>query len=122
MQKLKVLYNSVCPVCREGICAFERRTRQDGDKVAYVDVSRTPDAFRDMGVSLDDVRFKLHAITPEGELLRGWPAIARLWRVTPGFGWLAIVGDAPGVNLISAGLCDVTARLLLVWNRLNKRW
>jgi predicted DCC family thiol-disulfide oxidoreductase YuxK len=122
MDPLRVLYNSVCPVCREGICMFERRTKTGPDGVDYIDVSRTPKAFEAEGVSLDDVRFKLHAISADGTMLRGWPAIAALWRRTPGFGWLATLGSLPIIDLFSRASYDITARLLWQWNRLSKRW
>ncbi|MEM6898750.1 MAG: DCC1-like thiol-disulfide oxidoreductase family protein [Pseudomonadota bacterium] len=119
---LRVLYNSVCLVCREGICMFERRTRESTDAVKYVDVSADRAAFLAQGITLDDVRFKLHAITPEGEALRGWPAIAALWCVTPGFGWLGYLGSLPGLNLLSAAAYDLTARVLWAVNRAQNRW
>ncbi len=122
MVPLIVLYNSVCPVCREGICHFERRTRKSSMNVEYVDVSRNPEAYEDIGVTLDAVRLKLHAILPGGILVRGWPAVHAVWQRTPGYRWLARLGDLPGLNLVSRALYHVTAHALWMWNRASKRW
>jgi len=79
----------------------ERRTPCGPRTVEYVDVSAAPQAFAAQGVSLDDVRRKLHAILPDGRIVRGWPAVSALWREMPGYGWLARLGDLPGLRLLS---------------------
>lgn len=122
MAGLKILYNSVCPVCRDGICYFERRTPIGPAGVEYVDVSLTPEAFQSIGVSLDDVRWKLHAVLPDGAVVRGWPAVSALWRVTPGYGWLARLGDLPGLRIVSGAAYSATAQILWMWNRAMGRW
>ncbi|MEM1037592.1 MAG: DCC1-like thiol-disulfide oxidoreductase family protein [Pseudomonadota bacterium] len=122
MGDLTVLYNNVCPVCREGICAFERRTKTGPEGVVYFDLSTSPQAFDEKGVSLNDVRRKLHAITADGAVLRGWPAIAALWKHTPRFGWLAALGSMPGLNWGARALYHVTAQILWWWNRASGRW
>jgi len=122
MAQLRILYNSVCPVCREGICHFERRTPCGPRTVEYVDVSAAPQAFAAQGVSLDDVRRKLHAILPDGRIVRGWPAVSALWREMPGYGWLARLGDLPGLRLLSGTAYAMTAQFLWWWNRASGRW
>lgn len=122
MSKLRILYNSVCPVCREGICYFERRTPEGPDTIEYVDVSLAPQAFAAQGVGLDDVRYKLHALLPDGRIVRGWPAVSALWRETPGYGWLARLGDLPVLRVLSGGAYAATAQVLWWWNRLSGRW
>ncbi|MEL6662704.1 MAG: DCC1-like thiol-disulfide oxidoreductase family protein [Pseudomonadota bacterium] len=122
MNTLRVLYNSVCPVCREGICHFERKTQADRDGVVYIDVSEAPKAFEGQGVRLNDVRRKLHAILPGGTIVRGWPAVSALWRRTPGYGWLAKLGDMPGLRIVSGGTYAATAQVLWWWNRASGRW
>jgi predicted DCC family thiol-disulfide oxidoreductase YuxK len=122
VSELVVLYNSVCPVCREGICWAEKRTKNGREGVRYVDVSASPAAYEDRGVTLDDVRLKLHAITPDGAVLKGWPAVSALWRRTPGYGWLAKLGDAPGLNALFRALYHGVAHGLWRINRLAGRW
>ncbi|MEL6955527.1 MAG: DCC1-like thiol-disulfide oxidoreductase family protein [Pseudomonadota bacterium] len=122
MNTLRVLYNSVCPVCREGICHFKRKTQADRFGVVYIDVSQAPEAFEGQGVRLKDVRRKLHAILPDGTIVRGWPAVSALWRWTPGYGWLAKLGDMPGLRIVSGGTYAATAQILWRWNRASGRW
>tara|TARA_R100000935_G_C2790058_1_gene145563 strand:- start:374 stop:742 length:369 start_codon:yes stop_codon:yes gene_type:complete len=122
MERLTVLYNSVCPVCRDGICHFERRARTGTDLIDYVDVSRTPERYLNRSISLEDVRLKLHAIEANGQILKGWPAIAEIWRRTPGYGWLAQLGSLPGLSFLSRSLYHVTAHMLWRWNRICGRW
>jgi predicted DCC family thiol-disulfide oxidoreductase YuxK len=122
MAELTVLYNAVCPVCREGICHFERRTKSGPEGVVYVDVSSVPGPLREHDLHLNDVRRKLHVVTPDGALLAGWPAISALWQRTPGWGWLARLGDLPGVRIVSGMTYSATAQLLWWWNRASGRW
>ncbi|MEM9738585.1 MAG: DUF393 domain-containing protein [Pseudomonadota bacterium] len=122
MARLAILYNSVCPVCREGICYFERRVPTRRGRIDFIDVSANPQAFADIGVSLDDVRRKLHARLPEGQIVRGWPAVNALWRETPGYEWLAKLGNAPGLRTLSGATYASLAQLLWWWNRASGRW
>lgn len=122
MAELTVLYNAICPVCREGICHFERRTKSGPGGVVYMDVSARPEPLRQYGLNLNDVRRKLHAVTPEGTLLAGWPAISALWQRTPGWQWLARLGDLPGVRIFSGIAYATAAQLLWWWNRACGRW
>ncbi len=124
MEQLTVLYNGVCPVCRSGVCVFERRSlaARNSAQVRYVDVAANPSALADHSLSLNAVRFKLHAVTADGAVLRGWPAISALWRATHGWGWLARLGDQPGLNLLARAAYHVTAQALWWWNRACKRW
>ncbi len=101
---------------------MEKRTRQNTAGVDYIDVSAAPDRFAEKGVTLDAVRFKLHALTPDGRILCGWPAISALWRRTPGLKWLAAVGDFPLLRPLSGLLYDLTARMLYAWNKAVGRW
>jgi len=122
MNTLRVLYNSVCPVCHKGICHFERKTQSDRDGVVYIDVSEAPQAFEGQGIRLTDVRRKLHAILPDGTIVQGWPAVSALWRRTQGYGWLAKLGDLPVLRMISGGIYAATAQILWWWNRASGRW
>ncbi|MEM1104931.1 MAG: DCC1-like thiol-disulfide oxidoreductase family protein [Pseudomonadota bacterium] len=119
---MKIIYNSVCPVCREGICYFERRAAAPGSPVDYIDIAADPAAFAARGVGLDDVRRKLHALLPDGSLVKGWPAVSALWRRQPGYAWLARLGDAPGLRWIAGGLYAAAAQILWWWNRASGRW
>ena len=122
MAKVTVLYNSVCPVCREGVCWMEKRTPTGPTGVAYFDLSQSPKAFSDRGVEINDVRRKLHAILPSGEIVKGWPAVSAIWRESRNLSWLAKVGDIPLLRPLSGLTYATTAQLLWWWNRASGRW
>src|SRR5690349_8714883 len=67
---IEVLYNGVCPVCRAGACDLERRAHAAKAGVVFTDVAQDGEALDRAHVTLDDVRLKLHAITPDGRVLR----------------------------------------------------
>jgi predicted DCC family thiol-disulfide oxidoreductase YuxK len=119
---IEVLYNGVCPVCRAGACDLERRAIAARAGVIFTDVAAHPDALARGGVSLDDVRLKLHAITPNGALLRGMPAVAVAWAATPPFRPLGRLVQTPPLSWIAAGAYHVTAHVLWLWNRACGRW
>ena len=56
MEKLEVLYNAECPICRREIEHYERLS---GDDVDYVRI--TPDTALDWGLTEDQAAEKLHA-------------------------------------------------------------
>lgn len=119
---IEVLYNGVCPVCRAGACDLERRAAAAKAGVIFTDVARHPEALVRAGVSLDDVRLKLHAITPERDVLRGMPAVAIAWSATPPFRPLGRLCLVWPFSWIGACFYHVAAHLLWWWNRACGRW
>lgn len=119
---IEVLYNGVCPVCRAGACDLERRAIAANAGVIFTDVAAHPDALARAGVTLDDVRLKLHAITPDARVLRGMPAVAIAWAATPPFRPLGRMCRLWPLTWISAVVYHLTARVLWWWNRACGRW
>lgn len=120
---VEILYNSVCPVCEAGACDLRRRAPPPGMGGAILtDVSNAPEALARAGVTLDQVRLKMHAITPEGRVVRGMPAIALAWRVTPGYRTLGRLMQVAPFSWIGAMVYHVAAHLLWTWNRACGRW
>ena len=119
---IEVLYNGVCPVCRAAACDLERRARAARAGVIFTDVAQHGEALDRARVTLDDVRLKLHAITPDGLVLRGMPAVALAWAATPPFRPLGRLTQIAPFNWIAAGLYHLTAHVLWAWNRACGRW
>lgn len=119
---VEVLYNGVCPVCRAGACDLERRAIAARAGVVFTDVAANPAALARAGVSLDDVRLKLHAIDADGRVLRGMPAVALAWAATPPFRPLGRLSQIPPFSGIAAALYHLTAHVLWAWNRACGRW
>jgi predicted DCC family thiol-disulfide oxidoreductase YuxK len=119
---IEVLYNGVCPVCRAGACDLERRAAAARAGVIFTDVAAEPRALERAGVSLEDVRLKLHAVRPDGRVLRGMPAVALAWSVTPPFRPLGRLSQLPPLSWVAAAAYHVVAHLLWRWNRQCGRW
>ena len=121
-QPIEVLYNGVCPVCRAGACDLERRAIAERAGVIFTDVAAHPDALARAGVTLDDVRLKLHAITTDGQVLRGMPAVSQAWSATPPFRPLGRITCIAPISWLAAALYHITAQALWWWNRAYGRW
>lgn len=119
---IEVLYNGVCPVCRAGACDLERRAAAARAGVIFTDVAMHPEALTRAGVTLDDVRLKLHALLPDGRVLRGMPAVAVAWAATPPYRWLGRLFQAWPFSWVGAAGYHLTAHILWAWNRACGRW
>lgn len=119
---IEVLYNGVCPVCRAGACDLERRAAAARAGVIFTDVAVHPELLTRPGVTLDDVRLKLHALLPDGRLLRGMPAVAVAWAATPPYRWLGRLFQVWPLTWVGAAGYHLTAHVLWAWNRACGRW
>jgi predicted DCC family thiol-disulfide oxidoreductase YuxK len=90
--------------------------------VILTDVSQSDEALRRAGVTLDQVRLKMHAITPDGRVLAGMPAIAIAWAATPPYRFLGRLMQIAPFSWIGAGVYHVSAHALWAWNRACGRW
>jgi len=121
---LVVWYNTRCPVCAAGInrqCNRLLAAAQRGT-IAFRDINLEPDALATYGVSLEDIRRRLHATDGSGHLLIGADVAIAVWRLTPGEGWLATLAGNPVVRPITRVVYDRFADLLYAWNRRKGRW
>jgi predicted DCC family thiol-disulfide oxidoreductase YuxK len=119
---IEVLYNGVCPVCRAGACDLERRAIAAKAGVVFTDVAQDGAALSRAGLTLDDVRLKLHAIVHNGTVLRGMPAVAVAWAATPPYRPLGRLTQLPPFNWMAAVVYHLTAHALWHWNRACGRW
>jgi predicted DCC family thiol-disulfide oxidoreductase YuxK len=122
MDKLKVYYNSACPVCDAGIRGQRRRMDACAANVEWIDIHSHPDALRGIGASQEFVRERLHVIDERGELRIGVEAFRALWTHTPGQTALARLAGLPVLRVLARGAYNAYAALLYRWNRANRRW
>ncbi|WP_307437341.1 thiol-disulfide oxidoreductase DCC family protein [Labrys monachus] len=124
LPKLTVWYNTRCPVCEAGIRHQQGRSLAavKAGRLAFLDINLEPDVLARYGVTVDDVRRRLHAVDEEGHLLAGADVALAIWRLTPGQNWLARLFGAPGVILVTRLAYDRFADLLFAWNRSRGRW
>src|SRR5580704_4251172 len=114
--QLTVWYNTKCPVCNAGIDWQRSRLARAARAgvIEFRDINLEPDALARFGVTLADVRRRLHGVDADGRLLVGADCAIAIWRATPGDGWLALLaatGTAKAAEIdafISTALKTVT--------------
>ena len=91
---LTVLFDGACPLCRREIGVY--RALESAQPVAWLDVSQ---ASLDLAPQ-DRMRYlaRFHVRQADGSLLSGAAAFVALWRVMPGWRWLARFASLPGVT------------------------
>jgi predicted DCC family thiol-disulfide oxidoreductase YuxK len=123
-RRIIVWYNTRCPVCNGGI-DWQRNKLLAAvrvGRIVFKDINEQPDALFADGVSLDDVRRRLHATDEDGKLIVGADVAIAIWRLTPGEGWLAtLFGNRLVLPLTRFGY-DRFADLLFAWNKWKGRW
>jgi predicted DCC family thiol-disulfide oxidoreductase YuxK len=122
MDKLKVYYNSACPVCDAGIRGQKQRMDGCPVDIQWIDIHSHPDALKEIGAPQEFVRERLHVVDEKGELRVGAEAFRALWAHTPGQAALARLTGLPGLNLVAKAAYNAFAALLYAWNRVNRRW
>lgn len=122
MGRVEILYNAVCPVCHAGACELEKSAALAKANVVLTDVSQDSDALRRAGVTLDQVRLKMHAIDADGRVLAGMPAIALAWAATPPYRPLGRIMQIAPFSWIGAVGYHLSAYVLWAWNRACGRW
>jgi predicted DCC family thiol-disulfide oxidoreductase YuxK len=124
MTKLRVYYNSRCPVCDAGIHWQRRRMTAAGagNTADWRDINGDPNALRFCGAELNDVRRKLYVLDDAGNVHIGAAAFAALWRATPGQRWLGRLLLLPPLAAVARWGYDAFAALLYAWNRRQGRW
>ena len=121
-KKLKVYYNSACPVCDAGIRSQRRRMEATGAEAEWIDIHNHPEALREIGAEQEFVRRKLHVTDAAGELHVGSEAFTALWSRTAGQRWLGRLCAMPVLRTLSRWAYDAFAALLYRWNRMRRRW
>ena len=121
---LTVFYNTRCPVCDYGISRQKRRliSAVKSGAIVFRDINLEPEALAAHGVSLEDIRRRLHALDGAGRLLTGADVAAAIWRLTPGEGWLATLTASRLTAPLSRFAYDRFADALYAWNRRKRRW
>lgn len=121
-ERIEVLYNGLCPVCRAGACDIEKRAALSKARVTLTNVAEHPDALARAGVTLEAVRLKMHAIDGAGRVLAGMPAVAAIWAALPPRPWVGRVLQHAPWRWFGAAAYHISAHVLYRWNRLCGRW
>jgi len=95
---VEVYYDGACPMCRAEMGYY----RQRGSNAQFTDLTR--DSIPPEGVSCEAALKRFHVRDETGRLRSGAAAFAALWRVTPGWRWLGLIGGLPPFVWIGEGL------------------
>jgi predicted DCC family thiol-disulfide oxidoreductase YuxK len=116
MPDLTVYYDGACPLCRAEIDYYRRRP--GADAIAFVDVSSSAPG---EGLSCEVALARFHVREPDGRLLSGAAAFARLWRALPGWRWFGrLIGTRavlPVAELAYRGFLPLRPRLSRAFGR-----
>jgi len=72
----KVLYDGQCEICQA--CVSWLKTLGDGTQTICLPISEEVLSSLDSRLRMDDCLRQLHVVTPQGEILIGWDAVALL--------------------------------------------
>ena len=120
LNKLKVYYNSACPVCDAGINA--QKNKNSECQIEWNDVHRDNDLVKDVDEKLDFVRERLHVIDENDKLLVGIEAFIAIWKNSPKERWKANLFSLPIIRPLSNTAYNGFARLLYIWNVKRGSW
>lgn len=118
--KLKVYYNSACPVCKAGIESQKGKSSQC--EIQWQDVHQDESLVQEVNAELEFVRERLHVVDADGRLQVGFEAFLTIWRNSPRETWKAKLFSLPGLRQFGNFAYKLFARLLYRWNRAKKHW
>ncbi|HEY0684140.1 MAG TPA: DUF393 domain-containing protein [Steroidobacter sp.] len=122
MSKVKVYYNSACPVCDAGIKGQRQRMESCGAEVEWIDIHKDAEAVCEIGAQREFVRERLHVVDERGDVKIGADAFEVLFRHTPTQAVLARIIRLPILRTVARWLYNGFAACLYAWNRFRKRW
>jgi predicted DCC family thiol-disulfide oxidoreductase YuxK len=120
--KVKVYYNSACPVCDAGIKGQRERMAACSTQVEWIDIHADAEAVKQIGAEREFVRERLHVVDEHGDVRIGAEAFEVLWQHTPGQRAWARIVRLPVIRVLARWLYNVFAAGLYAWNRAKGRW
>lgn len=120
--RIRVYYNSACPVCRAGIGLQQKKLARCGAAIAWKDVHTDLDARGEIDADLESVRERLHVVDEHGQMKVGVEAFEVLWRQSPRQRWKAVLLRLPLLKALSVRSYNAFARALYRWNRKKRHW
>ncbi len=124
---LRVYYDGRCPLCRAEIDHYRRCA--GAHRLDFVDVGRDETAVLGADLNRERALRRFHVRDAQGRLVSGAAAFAHLWRVLPGWRWLArivefrILGIRPVLPVAEAAyrlFLPLRPRLARLFVRLRK--
>ncbi|MBK8815699.1 MAG: DUF393 domain-containing protein [Methylococcaceae bacterium] len=118
--KLKVYYNSACPVCKAGIEGqMEKESRCE---IQWNDIHQKNAFVSELNSDLESVRERLHVIDENGQIQIGFDAFLTIWRHSPNQSWISKLLSLPVIKQVCHVVYNLFAAALYKWNTSNKHW
>jgi predicted DCC family thiol-disulfide oxidoreductase YuxK len=95
---VEVFYDGGCPLCRAEMSYYQ----DQGADAQFTDITRS--GASPEGVSCEAALKRFHVRDQAGRLRSGAAAFAALWRATPGWRWLGVLGGCPPFVWIGEGM------------------
>ncbi len=118
--KIRVYFNSACPVCNAGISAQKKKPATCG--VEWEDVHLDNEKVKVLNADLEFVRERLHVIDTDGNLRVGYEAFIVIWENSPRETWKAKISKLPLIRWLLNKIYNLVAWCLYKWNRAKKHW
>lgn len=118
--KIKVYYNSACPVCKAGIEA--QMDKESCCEIQWNDIHTNRALVSEVNSDLEFVRERLHVIDEVGNLHVGFDAFLAIWRASAHERWKAKVLEIPVVRQLCTFGYNLFAAALYRWNKAKKHW
>ena len=78
-----MFYDGGCPLCAREIAFYRRRA--GAEAISWIDIHRLDDEEVVPGLTKAQALARFHVATPDGQIVSGGAAFARLWAALPGF-------------------------------------
>ena len=118
--KIKVYYNSACPVCKAGI--EWQQGKESPCSIQWNDVHTDNQLVVEIDSDLEFVRERLHVVDENGHLAVGFDAFLAIWQTYPRERWKARLLGLPVIKQICRKLYNVFANKLYRWNKSKNHW
>jgi demethoxyubiquinone hydroxylase (CLK1/Coq7/Cat5 family)/predicted DCC family thiol-disulfide oxidoreductase YuxK len=93
-----VYYDGACPVCAREIALYQGLS--GGQTIQWVDVHQAQPSSLGPGLAPAAALARLHARTPDGQLISGAAAFVAVWQQLPAFAWAARLARLPGATAL----------------------
>ena len=107
--RLTVLYDGGCPVCRREINHYRRL--DTAGRVYWQDVAHQPQVLNGTGITPKQALAYFRVVEPDGQVVGGAHAFARLWQRLPGYRWLGFICRYSGL----VWPMELIYRLIAAW-------
>jgi predicted DCC family thiol-disulfide oxidoreductase YuxK len=97
-EQLKLLYDGQCSICQRAVERMKRRDREN--RIVLEDISDPAIEPGRYGLTAEQVRTAMHAVLPDGRVLRAMDAVRAAYAAT-GRGWLLAPTAWPGIRWLA---------------------